>query len=129
MYSLSYMALSKEKITQLEYKLIEAIKQSDLIFLEDHLQDELLFIAPNGQVITKEIDLMSHQSGQMKVEKIEPYFEDIRIVSDTAIVIVVYKTRGTLLGNQIDGEFRYIRFWKEFNNQIKIIGGSCHQLS
>lgn len=123
------MALSKEIITQLEYKLIAAITESDLAFLEEHLHDELLFIVPNGLTITKEIDLMAYQSGQMKVEKIEPYFEDIKLINDTAIVIVVYKTQGTLLGKQIDGEFKYIRFWKQFNNQTKIIGGSCHQLS
>ena len=123
------MAPTNEEIIQLEYKLIEAIQQGDIAFLNNHLHDELLFIAPNGGVITKEVDLMSHQSGQMQVEHIEPFFEDLRIIQDTAIVVVVYQTKGAMLGNPISGKFRYIRFWKQFHQDIKIIGGSCQQIS
>lgn len=122
------MSLTEEKIIQLEYKLLEAIQSSDIDFLETYLHDDLLFIVPDGQTITKKIDLEFHKSKQMIIEKITPTFENISIIKDTAIVTVVYRTKGTIAENHIDGEFKYIRFWKQFIDEIKIIGGSCHQI-
>ena len=124
-----YMKITKETIIELEYKLIEAIKTSDLDFLGFTLHDDLLFQAPNGQIITKEIDLAFHKSGQMFVESIIPTYENVNIINNVAIVTVVYKTKGTMFGNPIDGDFRDIRFWKQFTEGIKIIGGSCHSIA
>lgn len=118
-----------EDIISLENQLIEAIKLSDIAFLENYLHNDLLFIAPNGQIITKEIDLKSHRSGEMKVDHINATFEEIKIIDDTIIVVITYQTKGTFLGNLIDGEFRYIRFWRKFDNHLKIIGGSCLRIN
>jgi hypothetical protein len=123
------MGITRDVIIELEDKLVEAIKTSDLDFLEFTLHNDLLFQAPNGQIITKEIDLASHKFGQMYVESIIPTYENVNIIQDVAIVSIVYKTKGTMFGNPIDGDFRYIRFWKQFTDGIKIIGGSCHNIS
>ncbi len=48
-----------EQILQLEQRLLEAIKTSDVEVLDQLLHDDLLFIAPNSQTITKEMDLAS----------------------------------------------------------------------
>lgn len=37
----------KEHVIQLGYELTEAIKSSDINFLNDFLYDDLLFLAPN----------------------------------------------------------------------------------
>lgn len=122
------MEIKKQEILDLEEKLIKGISTSDVSFLETILHDDLLFLAPNGQVITKAIDLASHRSGDMVVEKITSAIEDIKLINDTAIVVMVYDTRGTMLGNPIEGKFRYIRIWKKFNDGIKVIGGSCFKI-
>jgi ketosteroid isomerase-like protein len=123
------MKLVKEEIIKLEYQLIEAIKTNDIGFIENILHDDLLFLAPNGQIITKAMDLASHKSGEMTVKELIAKIEDVKIVGDTAIVIVVYDTKGTLLGRPISGQFRYIRTWKFFTVGIKIISGACLQVS
>jgi ketosteroid isomerase-like protein len=123
------MELTHEEIIKLEYRLIEAIKTSDINFIENVLHDDLLFIAPNGQVVTKEMDLASHKSGEMTVEQLIPKFEGFNIIGDTAISIVVYDTKGTMLGQPISGRFRYIRTWKVFTDGLKIISGACLQVS
>jgi ketosteroid isomerase-like protein len=123
------MTLSKEVIIELEHRLIEAIKTSDIDFLENVLHDDLLFLAPNGQVVTKEMDLTSHKSKQMTVEQLVPNFEDCTTMGDTAISIVVYDTKGVLLGQAISGQFRYIRNWKVFGDCIKIVSGACMQIA
>ena len=118
----------KEEIIKLEYQLIEAIKSGDFNFIENVLHDDLLFLAPNGQVVTKEMDLTAHKAGQMIVEELVPQFEDFKIVGDIAISIVVYDTKGSMLGNPISGKLRYIRNWKVFSDSVKIISGACVQI-
>lgn len=85
-------------------------------------------MAPNGQIITKAIDLASHRAGEMLVEQLILTIENITIFDDTAIVVVVYTTKGTMLGNPIQGLFRYIRIWKQFPDGMKVIAGSCLQV-
>ncbi|MDQ3111087.1 MAG: nuclear transport factor 2 family protein [Bacteroidota bacterium] len=123
------MKIEKQDIITLETKLIDAIKSSDVQFLETILHDDLLFIAPNGQLITKEMDIASHRAGEMSVEQLIPTFEEIKIIDDTAVAVVVYDTKGTMLGNPIRGQFRYIRIWKLFSDGLKVIGGSCFKLA
>ena len=122
------MKLVKEEIIKLEYQLIDAIKKSDTAFIEQILHDDLLFLVPNGQVVTKQMDLAAHRSGQMIVEQLIPEFEDFKIIGDTAVSIVVYDTKGIMMGRVIQGKFRYIRNWMLFDDSIKVIGGACIQL-
>ena len=117
--------MTKEEIIAQENQLIEAIKKSDVPFLGTVLHDDLLFLAPNGQAVTKEMDLASHRAGEMLVQALTPRYEDVKIIGDNAVVTVVYATKGEMLGNPIQGEFRYIRIWKKFPDGLKVIGGSC----
>ncbi len=122
------MQITREAIIELENKLIMGIKENNVKLLDSLLHDDLLFIVPNGQTITKERDLASHSAGEMVVEELSPTIENIKIIDDTAVVIVVYDTRGRMLNQPIQGRFRYIRIWKQFRDGIKVIGGSCFQL-
>ncbi|RDC66234.1 nuclear transport factor 2 family protein [Adhaeribacter pallidiroseus] len=117
-----------KEIIEIENKLLQGIQTSDLALLDKLLHNDLLFIAPNGQVVTKEMDLASHQAGEMEVEQLTAEFEDIKIIGDNAIVVVVYDTKGKMLGNPILGQFRYIRVWKKFSDGLKVIGGSCFKV-
>jgi len=96
--------------------------------LEKILHDDLLFIAPNGQMVNKQMDLTAHRSGEMEVEQLTANFERINIMGDNAVVVVVYNTKGRMLGKAIQGQFRYIRIWKMFADGPKVIGGSCCQV-
>ena len=96
------MQITKERITELENKLAEAIKSSDLAFLNKVLHDDLLFLAPSGQMITKVMDLASHRAGEIIVEQLVDRIEEINIIDDTAVVGVVYDTKGSMLGNPIE---------------------------
>jgi hypothetical protein len=120
--------MGKEEVIESENKLIQGIKTSDIGLLDKILHDDLLFLAPNGQTVTKEMDLASHKAGEMEVDRLTAKFEDIKIIGDNAIVIVVYDTKGKMLGNPIQGQFRYIGVWKMFTDGLKVIGGSCFKV-
>lgn len=120
--------LTKELIESLEAKLIEAIRKNDLEFLEHIIHKDLLFLAPNGETITKEMDLKSHRSGEMVVDHLDVKIEELRIVEDSAVVVLHYNTKGRMLGQLFEGNFRYIRIWKNTEEGPKVLAGSCHQL-
>ncbi|MFB9863548.1 nuclear transport factor 2 family protein [Rufibacter immobilis] len=63
------MKISRENVFHTETVLVEAIKSRDVKLLDNILHDDLLFIAPNGQVVTKQMDLDSHRAGEMLVEQ------------------------------------------------------------
>lgn len=117
--------INKEHIIEAENQLIQGIQTSDTELLDALLHDDLLFIAPNGQTITKAMDLASHRAGHMVVETLTATFENVHIIGDSAVVTVVYATTGTMMGNPIAGHFRYIRVWKMVDKRLQIIGGSC----
>ncbi|ULQ56923.1 nuclear transport factor 2 family protein [Flavihumibacter rivuli] len=120
--------INKEQIIKLEDELVKAIQSSDIVTLNKLLHPDLLFILPGGQTITKEMDLASHRSGTMIVEELNPTIEQINLIDSTAVVIVVYDTKGKMQGTPIQGKFRYIRIWSSINGDLKVIGGSCIQL-
>lgn len=118
-------SIDKEQVTEAEEMLLSAIKSSDIPVLDGLLHEDLLFVTPDGQVITKEMDLESHRAGTMVVEKIKSTIENIKLIGTTAIAVTMYETRGTMLGKPIAGKFRYIRFWKLDGGKLKVVGGSC----
>ena len=81
------------------------------------------------QVNTNKMDLASHKAGEMMVSQLIPVIGDVKLFNDTAIVVVAYDAQEKMLGKLIEGKFRYIRIWKQFNDGLKVIGGSCFQIS
>lgn len=116
---------AKEQIIQCEDRLLKAIKDGDVNALDEMLHEDLLFITPDGQTITKAMDLEAHRSGNMTVEEISSDIELINLIDSSAIVTVLIRTKGTMMGQPIEGSFRYIRMWRLSGNSWKVIGGSC----
>lgn len=118
----------EEQIVTMESLLLNAIKESNVDVLDQLLHPSLLFMAPDGKTITKEMDLAAHREGNMRVYKIISVIENIQIINDTAIATVIYQTAGMMMGNPISGKFRYIRFWKLINNSLQVVAASCTQI-
>lgn len=122
-------AITREEIIDVENKLFSAQLKSDVAVLDQLLYDDLLAIAPTGQIITKEIDLDSHRAGIMIIEDASTKIEEIIITGDTAVTVVSMKAKGKMMGNPIEGHFKYLRVWKRFDDTLKIVGASFMQLS
>lgn len=118
-----------ETVINAEIELLTAIKDSDVLVLEKILHDDLLFNLPDGQTITKDFDLQSYRSGKMKIDSLEASDQIINIIDDSAVVAVTISLKGTYETNPIKGIFKYIRVWKQFENNLKVIAGSCIQLA
>lgn len=120
--------ISKEEIVEVENKLFSAQLTSNVAILEELLHDDLIAVAPTGQVITKEMDLNSHRAKTVVIEEASTAIDEIKIVGDTAISIVTMTAKGKMEGSPLAGKFRYFRVWKRFDDSLKVIGASFMQL-
>jgi hypothetical protein len=111
-----------------ETQLLEAMKAHNIVQLDQLLHDDLLFIIPDGSTITKKMDLDAHRSGAMVIDTIETSLEKISMIQDAAVVVLHMETKGSMLGQPIEGKFRYIRVWKKIGESYQVIAGSCTSL-
>ncbi|WP_035653367.1 nuclear transport factor 2 family protein [Flavobacterium sp. ASV13] len=121
--------MKTEAVVNAEIELLTAIKNADVSTLEKILHDDLLFNLPDGNTITKEFDLDSYRSGKMQVESLEASDQIINIIDDIAVVTVVVSLKGTYGNTSINGALKYIRVWKQFNENLKVVAGSCVPLA
>lgn len=117
--------LTRPFVLQLEEQLLAAMKASDVQALDQLLHDDLLFIIPNGQTITKRMDLDSHRAKQMVVEQLTAHYEQISLINDCAVVTLTLDTKGVMMNERIEGSYRYIRVWKMTGDLCRVIAGSC----
>lgn len=121
--------IKKEDIIEAENKLFSAQLESNVDVLDQLLHDDLKAVTPTGQIVTKEMDLSSHRVKTMIIEKASTEINDIILFKDTALSIVTMTAKGAMMGTPIEGQFRYLRVWKRFDNTLKIIGATIMQLS
>lgn len=121
--------MEDSSVVNAEIELLTALKNADVAALEKLLHDDLLFNLPDGQTITKELDLNSHRSGRIKIQVLEASDQLINVIGDSAVVSVSVLLKGTYDNQSFDGVFRYIRVWKQFEEGLKVIAGSCVALS
>lgn len=116
--------LTENNILEQENKLYKAIKDGNITALDQLLHDDLLFILPSGETITKENDLDTYRDGALKVDELLPEIENLNIIDDLAVITLTMKLKGKFNDVPFEASFRYIRFWKKFGDGIKVVGGS-----
>lgn len=117
--------LSKQKILDIENQLLEAMKKSNVEILDQLLHDDLRFVLPSGDVITKQMDLETHQSGNLVLEEIISSIDSITQIDENVVVTLSSKIKGKMSEQHFEGNFRYLRVWKIVGDQLKVIAGSC----
>lgn len=112
------------QIVAAEERLMEAMKTSNVALLDSLLHDALLFNGPTGQTATKAMDLANYRTGGIDLRTVEASDRQVSIIGDDAVVAVTVRLEGNYMGQDIDGRFRYLRVWKSFEGDWKVIGGS-----
>lgn len=88
------LLITKEDIVKVENELFSAQLSSNVEVLDKLLFDSLIAITPNGQIVTKEMDLNSHRERTMIIEDASTNIDEIQIIGDTAISVVTMKAKG-----------------------------------
>lgn len=117
--------MDQKNIIDAENELLTAIKNANIECLQKLLHDDLLFNLPDGQTINKESDLNAYRSGKIKIDLLETSNQTISIIDDSAVVCVTVLLKGMYDNHPLNGAFRYIRVWKQFDDNLKVIAGSC----
>lgn len=117
-------SIEKDAIIKVEKELLNAMKNCAINKLDELLHEELLFNIPNGQTITKAMDLETYSSGNMTINAIKSSEQEINLIGDNAIVTVIIDMKGTYFDYSLDGKYKIIRIWKSFSNKWQVIAGS-----
>lgn len=120
--------VTKEDVADAENQLFLAQLASNVDALDQLLFDNLIAVAPTGQMLTKEMDLNAHRTKAMIIEEASTEIGDIRITGDTALSVVTMTAKGKVMGAPLEGKFRYFRVWKYVDDKLKVIGASFMQL-
>ncbi|MBB1646653.1 nuclear transport factor 2 family protein [Sphingobacterium sp. UME9] len=120
--------ITKKEIAEAENQLFLAQLASNVDGLNLLLYDDLVAVAPDGQMLTKEMDLNAHRSKAMIIENASTEINEIRIIGDTALSVTTMTAKGKVMGTPLEGKFRYFRVWKRIDNTLKVIGASFMQL-
>ncbi|WP_448138944.1 nuclear transport factor 2 family protein [Sphingobacterium siyangense] len=120
--------ITKKEIAEAENQLFLAQLASNIDGLDLLLYDDLVAVAPDGQMLTKEMDLNAHRSKAMIIENASTEIDEIRIIGDTALSVTTMTAKGKVMGTPLEGKFRYFRVWKRIDNTLKVIGASFMQL-
>lgn len=122
-------ATHKAQVIDNEKKLLSAMKTNNVELLDQLLHDELLFNGPSGETASIAMDLENYRSGNINLHTLESSDLMLNMVGDDIVVAVTVEILGNYLGQEIDGKFRYLRVWKLFENNWKVIAGSVVTLN
>jgi len=113
-----------QEINQCEEAFLEAIRTLNIEVLEELIHDDLIYNNPSGDIMNKEMDLKFAKSGNIIVDSCSCLEREIKLFDNTAIVSTVIHLKASVMGNQVDGNTRFLRTWKKFEDGWKIIGAA-----
>lgn len=119
----------KETIIKLEEELRLAMLSNNVEKLNELIDDSLIFITPDGQKATKQMDLEAHKAKIQKMSALNPLEQEIQLYDNLAVVNVKMNIEGTYNDISISGLYRYMRVWINKNSIWKIVSGSVVKIS
>jgi len=117
-------------ITALEDRLKAAMLGNDVDVLDSLLAEDLIFTDHQGRTVSKAEDLASHQSGLLKIQRLE--FSDRRIgmFEHFAVVAVNTELAGEYKGVPFSGKFAYTRVWQpRLSGGCQVVAAHCSTLA
>jgi hypothetical protein len=119
----------KQEVNQHEEKFLQAFRTLNMEMLEELIHDELTYIDATGEVISKKADFERCKAANPKIEILDCIEREIQMFDDTAIVSTVIHLKGLFGEHQVEGKTRFLRIWKKFRNDWKIIGAASVNLN
>ncbi len=116
-------------IADLEEKLLDGFKKTDLNTLDFLFADGMLFHDQYGNVLDKEMDLDAYRSGRIKITKINVSKREIRVFESIVIVSASLFIKGNYADLLLNGKYQWLRVWGKVKEEWKVISASCTSIS
>jgi hypothetical protein len=112
------------EILHMEERLRVAMLASNVPELDALIDEQLLFVGPDGNLYGKADDLELHRSGETQFTRIELDEMQIQQYENTAVVVVLANMAGSFKGQAFAGYNRYTRTWILSPEGWQIVSGS-----
>jgi ketosteroid isomerase-like protein len=110
---------AEQQVKQLEQQVRNAVLKGDTSVLAQHLSDDYVGIAPDGQVLDKNQSIQNLKNGTVKYSSIDVTDERVRMYGDTAIYSGSADVKMTIDGQPQNGKLRATIVWAKQNGQWK----------
>ena len=114
----------QEKIIELEERLAVAVRNKNRCLLEKLLLNELAIIDRNGQVIVSTQQLETDHLHSLCTPNFEKFEKIINLIGNTAMVMLVEKSKGRYGHLPFEGSVRNMRIWKRIGDDWKVAAAS-----
>jgi ketosteroid isomerase-like protein len=105
------------EIMDLERQAKEAALHRDAAFVERTLADDYVAITPLGQIVSKAETIAARKTAQLRYDAIDVSDMVVRLYGNTAIVTARAAVKGTELGEEFSGPYRFTRVWVRRNGK------------
>lgn len=111
-------------IEQLEAELRQAQLDGDVAALDRLIDDDLLFVGPDGSLASKADDLALHRSGTVRFTAHEPRALEWRQVATDVVFVTLHAHLAVLVNGQaFAGDYRYSRVWRQRDGAWRVVAG------
>jgi ketosteroid isomerase-like protein len=100
-----------EKVRNLERSKFDALQRRDNNTLEAMLDNEILWVNPNGSLWAKPAFLANLRNADWQVLQIAPESMTLQVFGDVAVVVGIYHERGLRAGHPYLERCRFIDTW------------------
>jgi len=111
----------EQQITALTDQLNQAFGKGDTGWMEKHFADDFTAIHSNGKLVTKAQEIDNVKTGNIKWATVDVHDRKIRAFGDTAVVVALASSTGTVGGNPYSGDFRTTQVWVRQNGNWQMV--------
>lgn len=105
------------QIEEHEEKLRQAMLQSDIHALDELLAPDLIFVNHLGHCMSKQDDIEAHRTGNVNINQITLFDQQLKPLGDIAIVCVQAHILGSFAGTISQSDLRFTRVWRQLSAQ------------
>ncbi|GAB7538387.1 nuclear transport factor 2 family protein [Burkholderia sp. 22PA0106] len=115
-------------IERYEVALRDAMLANDVASLSELIDDDLVFTAPDGQVLSKDDDLDAHRARLLRLHRFDIYETRTQRVGELIVTVTKAQLAGHFGTTPIDGQFAYTRLWRAAGPRWRVIAGHASRI-
>jgi ketosteroid isomerase-like protein len=109
----------EQQIAALSDQFSQAFGKADTGFMEKYFTDDFTAIHSDGKLTPRAQEIDNIKSGTLKWASVDVHEKKIRVYGDTAVVISLASSNGTLSGKPYSGDFRTTQLWVKHKGDWK----------